>query len=126
MHVYYNINFVFQFQNLMQPGNTTEGRTQNVSFNDQDLVTIYTALGIAHLIIVVVPSLVLSSIVLYYLLRLMKTSGVKPVTLLVFFLAILCMLGPRSYGIIWDISLYSETVALHIKCILFNLCFHLA
>ena len=39
---------------------------------------------------------------------------------------LLCMLGPRSYGIIWDINLYSETVALHIKCILFNLCFHLA
>ena len=77
----------------------------NNSFSNQELVTIYKAIGITHLVIVVVPTLVLASIVLYYLCILMKTSGVKPVTLLFFFLTILCMLGPLSYGILWDISL---------------------
>ena len=91
---------------MMQLGNTTEDRTQNES--SKELVTIYTALGIGHLIIVVVPSLVLAFIVLYHLLKLMKTSGVKPVTLLFFFNAFLCLLGPLSYGIIWDISLITD------------------
>ena len=47
----------------------------------------------------------LATIVLYYLCKLMKTSGVKPVSLLFSFLAALCALGPLSYGILWDISL---------------------
>ena len=85
----------------MQHNNSTE----NVSSTNQELVTIYKAMGIANLVIVVVPTLVLACIVLYYLCMLMKTSGVKPISLLFFFLAILCMLGPLSYGILWDISL---------------------
>ena len=88
----------------MQPINATENATTNSS-SDQQLITIYIALGIAHLIIVVVPTLVLAAIVLYYLCKLMKTSGVKPVSLLFSFLAALCALGPLSYGILWDISL---------------------
>ena len=88
----------------MQPNNNTENGRTNTS-SDEELVTIYKAMGIADLIIVVIPTLVLASVVLYYLCRLMKTSGVKPVSLLFVFLAILCMLGPLSYGILWDISL---------------------
>ena len=82
-----------------------ESNSSSHGSNQAEQVTIYKAMGIAHLIIVVVPTLVLASIVLYYLCRLMKTSGVKPVSLLFFLLAILCMLGPLSYGILWDISL---------------------
>lgn len=89
----------------MEHNNSTENGLTNLSSNQPELVTIYKAIGIADLIIVVVPTLVLASIVLYYLCRLMKTSGVKPVSLLFFLLAILCMLGPLSYGILWDISL---------------------
>ena len=84
--------------------NTTENGQDNSS-TDEELVTIYKALGTAHLIIVVMPTQVLASIVIYCLYILMKTSGVKPVSLLFLFLAILCMLGPLSYGILWDVSL---------------------
>ena len=72
---------------------------------DEELITIYKALGIAHIIIVVIPTLVLASVVIYCLCMLMKASGVKPVSLLFLFLAILCMLTPLCYGILWDVSL---------------------
>ena len=96
---------------------TSQQKTKRMEFNhtadieatnsskDEELVTIYKALGTAHLIIVVMPTLVLASIVIYCMYILMKTSGVKPVSLLFLFLAILCMLGPLSYGILWDVSL---------------------
>lgn len=79
--------------------------SMNYSSHDQGLVMIYTALGVVHLIIVVVPTLILTAVVLYYLWKQMKTSGLKPVSLLFFFLPIWCMLGPLTYGILWDISL---------------------
>ena len=72
---------------------------------DEELIAIYESLGIAHLTIVVVPSLVLAPVVIYCLCTLMKASGVKPVSLLFLFLAILCMLGPLSYGILLDVTL---------------------
>ena len=72
---------------------------------DEELLKIYESLGVAHLIIVVIPTLVLAPVVIYCLCTLMKASGVKPVSLLFLFLAILCMLGPLSYGILLDITL---------------------
>ena len=76
-----------------------------ISFIDQRFNTKYTALGIVHLVVVVVPTLVLAPIVLYCLCKLMKTSGINLVSLLYSFLVLLCMLAPLSYGILWDISL---------------------
>ena len=72
---------------------------------DEELITIYKALGISHIIIVVVPTLVLASVVIYCLCMLMKASGVTHVSLLFLFLAVLCMLTPLSYGVLWDVSL---------------------
>ena len=72
---------------------------------DEELIVIYKSLGIVHLIIVVVPTLVLAPVVIYCLCTLMKASGIKPVSLLFLFLAILCMLGPLSHGILLDVTL---------------------
>ena len=85
--------------------NPTSDIEETNSSVDEELIAIYKALGIAHLIIVVVPTLVLASVVIYCLCTLMKASGVKPVSLLFLFLAILCMLAPLSYGVLWDVSL---------------------
>ena len=91
--------------NIQMEFNLTLDIEETNSSIDEELITIYKALGIAHIIIVVIPTLVLASVVIYCLCTLMKASGVKPVSLLFLFLAILCMLGPLSYGILLDVSL---------------------
>eukprot|EP00731_Ephydatia_muelleri_P004272 Em0002g448a len=55
---------------------------------------VYVALGIIHLVIVVIPSLLIVPVVLYYIYRIMKKSGVKPVILLYVVVAVLCFTGP--------------------------------
>ena len=79
--------------------------------NNSDLhhiVQIYTALGIGHIFVVVIPSVVFAVIVLSFMWKLMKEVGFKPVNLLFSLLAILCITGPVSYGILWDVSLITN------------------
>lgn len=64
----------------------------------------YVALGTIHLIIVVIPSFVIASASLYFILRITRKTGVQPVTLLYALVAILSIVGPLSYGILNDIS----------------------
>ena len=79
--------------------------------NNSDLhhiVQIYTALGIGHIFVVVIPSVLFAVIVLSFMWKLMKEVGFKPVNLLFSLLAILCITGPVSYGILWDVSLITN------------------
>ena len=90
----------------MEFNHTADNEKTNSSVHEE-LTTIFKALGIVHLIIVVIPTIILAPVVIYYLCMLMKASGVKSVSLLFLFLAILCMLSPLSYGVLLDVSLIS-------------------
>lgn len=89
--------------------NATYGASYSNSSPNQNVrqieAQVYTGLAIAHLSLVVIPSLVLSAIVLHNLYRQCKASGVKPVALLYAILAITCATGPTSYGIPMDVTL---------------------
>lgn len=82
-----------------------------MEYNNSDfhhIVQIYTALAIAHIFAVVIPSVVFAAIVLRFMWKLTKEIGFKPVNLLFSLLAILCITGPVSYGILWDVSLITN------------------
>ena len=78
------------------------------SSSNQDLTHVYVALGITHLLVVVIPSVAAATAVLYYIYRIAKESGLKPVTLLYAFVAILCIIGPLCCGILSDISIITN------------------
>ena len=79
--------------------NGTFSELSNTS-NSSDLLTIHVAIGISHLLMVAIPSLLISAFVVYYLYILIKTSGVRPILLLYFIISILCITGPSLYSII--------------------------
>ena len=83
----------------MEFDNRTVGRLLNSS--NEHSAQVYVALGIIHLVIVVIPSLLIVPVVLYYIYRIMKKSGVKPVILLYAVVAVLCFTGPLI-GIVTD------------------------
>ena len=96
--------------------NATYGDQSNSSSNQQVRpieTQVYTALAIAHLLLVVTPSLILSSLVLHNLYTQAKASGVRPVSLLYGILAVTCTIGPISYGIPMDVTLltYLQTAS---------------
>ena len=70
---------------------------QSNTSKSSNIVAIHAAVGVSHLVLVVIPSLLISAFVLYYLYILMKTSGVRPILLLYFILSILCITGPSLY-----------------------------
>ena len=76
-----------------------------------DLATALIGLGIAHLLCVCVLSLVVGTFVTILIGKLLKTARDKTPAihnlLLILYLIVIstCMLGPVSYGILWDISL---------------------
>ena len=55
---------------------------------------------IARFVIVIIPSLLLSSLLLYHLCGLTKRSGVKPLSFLYVCVCILCIVGPTGYGVV--------------------------
>ena len=78
----------------------------NETNTTSDLITALTGLGIAHLRLVCVPSLMLGTFVLILICKLMSKNKKISATLLLYLIVICtCMLGPSSYGILWDISL---------------------
>ena len=83
----------------MEFNNRTVGRLLNSS--NEHSAQVYVALGIIHLVIVVIPSLLIVPVVLYYIYRIMKKSGVKPVILLYAVVAVLCFTG-SLIGIVTD------------------------
>ena len=83
----------------MEFDNRTVGRLLHSS--NEHSAQVYVALGIIHLVIVVIPSLLIVPVVLYYIYRIMKKSGVKPVILLYAVVAVLCFTG-SLIGIVTD------------------------
>ena len=55
---------------------------------------------IARLVIIIIPSLLLSSLLLYHLCGLTKRSGIKPLLFLYVCVCILCIVGPTGYGVV--------------------------
>ena len=92
---------------MMEFENQTVGRLLNSSADDHS-TQVYVAIGIIHLVIVVIPSLVIVPVVLYYIYRIMKESGVKPVTLLYAVVAVLCITGPLTQGILTDVGVIAN------------------
>ena len=90
----------------MEFNNHTVGRQLNSS--DERSTQVYVALGIIHLVIVVIPSLVIAPIVLYYIYHIMKESGIKPVILLYAVVAVVCFTGPLTYGILNDVGIIAN------------------
>lgn len=70
------------------------------SSHGANYMAISATLGISHFILVVLPAFIISSAVLYYLYLLMKTSGIRPVLLLYFIIAVLCAIGPLFYSLV--------------------------
>ncbi|KAL5505277.1 hypothetical protein EMCRGX_G006683 [Ephydatia muelleri] len=70
---------------------TVAGRLLNSSADDHSTEEVYVAIGIIYLVIVVIPSLVIVPVVLYYIYRIVKESGVKPVIFLYAVVAVLCI-----------------------------------
>ena len=66
------------------------------------------AIGIAHFIIVVIPSALISATVLFYLCKLMKTSGARPVLIMYSIIAILCITGPSVFAILNLITIFQS------------------
>ena len=64
---------------------------------------IYVATGVAHIILVVIPTLILGSILLSLLLSNKKLRD--PPSILFMCTTVLCMVGPVTYGLLMDISL---------------------
>ena len=59
----------------------------------------------------------------------MRKSGVRPVTLLYALVAVCCIIGPVSYGFLWDVSMitkltyrYLETAPTRIPSMSSNMC----
>ena len=94
-------------QLMMEFENQTVGRLLNSSADDHS-TQVYVAMGIIHLVIVVIPLLVIVPVVLYYIYRIMKESGVKPGIFLYAVVAFLCVTGPLTHGILTDISIIAN------------------
>lgn len=73
--------------------------------NLYDIEVAWTALGIIHISIVVVPTLVLGVTILVLLRRLAMISGVNPIIVLYSAVAVVCNLGTLSYSLLGDVSL---------------------
>ena len=73
--------------------------------NLYDIEAAWTALGIIHISIVVVPTLVFGITILVLLRRLAMISGVNPIIVLYSTVAIFCNLGTLSYSLLGDVSL---------------------
>ena len=73
-----------------------------------DIDAAWTALGILHIAIVILPTLVLGITVLVFLYKLAKISGVNPILVLYSAVAIFCNLGTLSYSLLGDISLITD------------------
>ena len=95
-------------QRIMEFENQTIGRLLHSSADDHSTQKVYVAIGIIHLIIVVIPSLVIVPVVLYYIYLIMKQSGAKPVIFLYAVMAVLCFIGPLTYGILADVGLIAN------------------
>eukprot|EP00731_Ephydatia_muelleri_P005552 Em0002g1728a len=93
---------------MMEFENQTVGRLLNSSADDHSTEEVYVAIGIIHLVIVVIPSLVIVPVVLYYIYRVMKQSGVKPVIFLCAVVAVLCITGPLTHGILTDVGVIAN------------------
>ena len=91
---------------MMEFENHTVGRLLNSS--DERSTQVYLAIGIIHLVIVVIPSLVIAPMVLYYIYYIVKESGIKPVILLYAVVAVLCFAGPLTHGILNDVGVIAN------------------
>eukprot|EP00731_Ephydatia_muelleri_P005567 Em0002g1743a len=87
---------------------TVAGRLLNSSADDHSTEEVYVAIGIIYLVIVVIPSLVIVPVVLYYIYRIVKESGVKPVIFLYAVVAVLCITGPLTHGILTEVGVIAN------------------
>ncbi len=78
----------------------------NVTESDDTEAAAYTATGVAHLILVVIPSLVLGTLILLPLLSNRKLRD--PLSILFICITILCMVAPSTYGVLMDLSLITD------------------
>ena len=67
---------------------------------------IFVGTGVAHLILVIIPTLILGSILLSVLLSNKKLRD--PPSILFMCTTVLCMVGPVTYGLLMDISLITD------------------
>lgn len=76
--------------------------------NSSNLDTIMIGLGIAHLIFVWIPAVVLGTIALIFIFKLIKMKRILQInsTIFLYFIMIsISIAGPSTYGLLWDISL---------------------
>lgn len=67
----------------------------------------YIAIGVVHIVLVVIPSLILGPIILYLLALNLKKST-NSITILFVCITTICVVGPSTYGILMDISLITD------------------
>ena len=84
-------------------GNFTE---QDDRSNTSVLLLIIT--GVAHILLVVVPSLVLGTIILYLIASKEKKAASSTVSIMFIFITSLCTIAPPTYGILMDLSLITD------------------
>ena len=76
--------------------------------NSSNLDTILIGLGIAHLILVWIPAVLLGTIALFFIFKLikMKSTLQNNSTIFLYFIMVsISVAGPSTYGLLWDISL---------------------
>ena len=64
------------------------------------------AIGVAHLLLVVIPSLILGPLILGVFISSKKFK--HPVTVLFMCITVVCVLGPLTYGLLMDLSLITD------------------
>ena len=79
--------------------------TANGTDEEFDAVTALTALGVIHVLVVVVPTQLLGAPIVFIIHKHMRRTGINPVTLLYLYVTVVCMLGTIINGFLLDVSL---------------------
>ena len=81
--------------------------TTNFTMADQlEFARSFTAIGVAHLLLVVIPSLILGPLILGMFISNKKLRD--PVSILFMCITVVCILGPLTYGLLQDLSLITD------------------
>ena len=95
----------------MDSSNSSSLDTSNTAQN-QYLLGVYTILLVVHNVTVILPSVVFGTVALYFMFRVMRRTGVKPIMLLYAIITICCIIGSVTVGIFWVLSLVSDILVL--------------
>lgn len=88
--------------NSICPANTTL-RVFGQSFIVPRDPFVYITLAVCHMIAILIPAVVFSSLAIYFLVR--KTLSKHPTNLIFLWICVICILAPCSYGLLMDLSL---------------------